>query len=93
MKNRPWSIWWDFTWEIDETGPSHIIVQTDHPDYQHVHYIYKFTMSECEDSAGHVDSWVENWFDRFRDDVTSGRHSIHKIMKSLGHRKKPRVIN
>lgn len=86
-QNRPWSVWWDFTWEIDETGPSHIIIQSDHPDYQHIHYIYRFPITECEDSAGHVDSWVEDWFNPFRDNLTSGRESIHTLMKTLGHKK------
>lgn len=86
-QNRPWSVWWDFTWEIDETGPSHVIIQSDHPDYAQVHYIYKFTVAECEDATGHVDHWIETWFNPFRDDVVSGRQSIHKLMKALGHKK------
>lgn len=87
MQNRPWTVWWDFTWEIDETGPSHVIVQTDHPDYQHVHYIYRFPLNEIEDVDGHIDGWIERWFNPFRDDIISGRHSIHKLMKALGYTK------
>jgi hypothetical protein len=85
--NRPWTIWWDFTWEIDETGPSHVIVQTDHPDYQYVRFIHHFPMSDIEDDAGCIDSWVETWFLPFRDDVVSGRKSIHDLMKNLGYKK------
>jgi hypothetical protein len=91
MKNRPWSVWWDFSWEIDETGPSHIIVQTDHPSYQHVHCIYRFPISECEDENGYIDHWVETWFHNFESDVLSGRRSIHQIMKELGYDKKDQV--
>jgi hypothetical protein len=87
MQNRPWGVWWDFTWEIDDTGPSHIIVQTDHPDYQHVHYIYRFPIAECEDENGHIDHWEETWYHQFESDVLSGRHSIHKIMSGLGYKK------
>jgi hypothetical protein len=86
-QNRPWSVWWDFSWEIDETGPSHIIVQTDHPQYLHTPYIYKFPISECEDDNGHVDKWVETWYHKFEKDVTSGVVSIHTLMKSLGFSK------
>ncbi len=81
MQNRPWGIWWDFSWELDETGPSHIIVQTDHPKYQNVDYIYRFAIQDCEDDSGYIDSWEENWFKPFRADVLSGRISINSIMK------------
>jgi hypothetical protein len=80
--NRPWSIWWNFTLES-----SHIIIQTDHPDYQDLHYIYKFTVAECEDGRGYIDNWVKTWFNKFRDDVMSGRKNIHTIMKDAGHEK------
>jgi hypothetical protein len=91
MKNRPWNVWWDTRWESDVMR--WIVVQTDHPDYQHVDYIYKFDISECVDGHGYIDAWVESWFNKFRDDVTSGRHSIHKIMRSLGYSKNSRLIN
>lgn len=84
-QNRPWSIWWDFRWEGDHI--THIVVQSDHPDYQHVDYIYRFPIAECEDEFGYVDGWVENWFTKFESDITSGRHSIHKIMRGLGYEK------
>jgi hypothetical protein len=81
MMNRPWSIWWDFRWEGDHIVS--IVVQTDHPKYTHVDYIYCFPIKECEDEFGYVDTWVENWFTKFRDDVMGGRQSLHKIIKSL----------
>lgn len=84
-QNRPWSVWWDFRWKDDDL--KWIVVQTDHPQYRHVDYIYRFNIEDCEDKNGHVDTWIETWFTKFEDDVTSGRHSIHKIMKAMGHEK------
>jgi hypothetical protein len=79
-QNRPWSVWWDFQWEGDNLD--NIVVQTNHPKYAHVDYIYQFPIAECTDKFGYVDAWVENWFKKFETDVTSGRLSLHDIMKA-----------
>ena len=84
QSNRPWRVWWDFRWEGDHI--THVVVQTDHPQYTHVDYIYRFDIRDCEDSQGHVDTWVETWYNKFESDVISGRHSIHKIMRAMGYR-------
>jgi hypothetical protein len=85
MRNRPWNIWRDFRWEQNDL--KWIVVQTDHPDYQHIDYIYRFAIEECTDSTGSVEYWVDTWFRQFNDDIASGRHSIHKLMKALGYEK------
>lgn len=84
-QNRPWRVWWDFRWEDNEI--KWVVVQTDHPQYQHVDYVYRFPIEECRDERGYIDSWEKNWFTKFENDITSGRHSIHKIMKAMGYEK------
>ena len=79
--NRPWGVWWDSVWEGDHI--THIVVQTDHPSYSKLDYIYKFPIKDCEDEFGYVDTWVEKCFRPFESDVISGRISIHKLIKEL----------
>ena len=83
-RNRPWSVWWDFRNEGDRV--THVVVQTNHPQYTHVDYIYRFPIAECANEFGHVDGWVQDWFAKFESDITSGRISIHKVMRKLGYK-------
>jgi hypothetical protein len=83
--SRTWDIWWDFEWEAGVLKG--ILVETSHPDYQHVPYLYRLPLCECQDSSGHVDEWETVWFEALRSDLLSGRTSIHTLMKSLGHQK------
>lgn len=80
-----WNIWWDFRHEGDHI--THVVIQTDHPQYRHVDYIHCLPIEECEDENGYVDTWVEKWFEPFRQDVVSGRVSLHTTMRLLGHTK------
>jgi hypothetical protein len=82
---QPWSIWWDF--RSDDGYVRWIVVQTDHPDYERIDYIYCLPIELCEDSKGQVDDWVKEWFRPFRDDLLNARKSIHTLMKQLGHTK------
>lgn len=76
---RPWSIWWDFRHDRDDM---YVVVQTSHPDYQHVDVIY-----ECEaDSEGEFYTFYEQ-FDDLVKQIYSGNISLHKWMKGLGHKK------
>jgi hypothetical protein len=83
--NRPWHVWWDFRWEDNDI--KWVVVQTNHPDYKHVDYIYRFTIDECADEEGYIDSWIETWFNKFSLDIKEGRVSIHEIMKKEGYEK------
>lgn len=76
--NRPWGIWWDF-------DNDHIKIQTNHPAYSHIDYIYKFPIKDFEDSHGFIDDKFDKWFNAFVDDVMSGRKSLHKIMKEINN--------
>jgi hypothetical protein len=89
MKNRPWDVWWDFRWAGEEL--KWIVIQSDHPNYNHVDYIHRLPISECEDRGGQIDDWVETWFTPFRHDLITGRVSIHALMKELGYEKLNRV--
>lgn len=82
MRNKPWEIYWSFFHQNND-GPTHIDVKTNHPDYDHVDFIYRFSISDC----GDIEDWVANWYNQFRDEVISGRNPIHLLMKSLGHKK------
>lgn len=81
-RNRPWHIWWDFRWEDHKL--KWVVVQTDHPRYDHVDYIYRFPIESCVDKNGRIDSWEKSWFLKFRDDLKSGRQNISEVMKSVG---------
>lgn len=59
------------------------IVQSDHPSYRHVDYMYEFE----PDQDGEF-YYFYDWFDKFRSDLYSGRISLHEEMKKLGHSKK-----
>lgn len=83
--NRPWHVWWDFRWQNNDI--KWVVIQTDHPYYKHVDYIYRFAIDECEDEKGCIDNWVETWFDKFSLDIIEGRVNIHEIMKSEGYEK------
>ena len=83
--NRPWGVWWDFRW--DGADLKWIVVQTDHPQYKHVDYVYRFDIKDCADEKGQIDKWIETWFDKFSLDITEGRVSIHEIMKKKGYEK------
>lgn len=82
-----WTIWWDTRWQNYEI--TDIVVQTDHPNYQHVDYMFRFPLNECTDENGNIDKWIEEWFDPFVNSVKTGQHSLHKVMLGLGYRKKP----
>lgn len=86
---QTWSIWWDFLWEEKEL--KYVIVETNHPRYRHLPYIFKFPISEClQDDT--IDNWERTWFRPFVDDIMSGRKSIHKIMKSLEKQKNQKTV-
>ena len=85
VQNRPWSIWWDFRWEGGNI--KYVVVQTDHPQYQHVDYIYRFPIDEICEKDGTVDGWVDGWFRPFVEDIYAGRESLHDTMKYAGHMK------
>ena len=79
-----WDIWWDFR---NENNQEWIVVQTNHPDYQHVDYITRYSVEDCTDENGHIDDWIENTFHVFRENIIQGRSSLHTIMKEFGHAK------
>lgn len=79
-----WTVWWDFVWTDKEI--THYVIQTDHPQYEHVDHIHKFKLSTFET---HDD--FEDWFAGFKSNIKSGRVSIHTLMKSLGYKKKEGV--
>jgi len=82
MYNRPFCIWWDF--RVDD-----VVVQTDHPQYSHVDYIFKMPFDSIQVN-GTIDHWDETYFKNFSLDIMSGRVSIHKIMREQGHVKSNR---
>lgn len=84
-QNRPWGIWWDFRWEGSDI--KWVVIQTDHPQYQHIDYIYRFPIEECKNEHGYIDEWEETWFNKFSLDIKEGRVNIHEIMKNEGHEK------
>lgn len=89
MKNRPWTIWWNFRWNKDHSDLEWVDVLTDHPDYTNIDYIYRFKIEDCLEGE-YIDKWETEWFYPFRDDYISGRESIHTLMKELGHKKDAR---
>jgi hypothetical protein len=89
---RPWGVWWDFRWNesVHDNRIKWVVIQTDHPDYLHVDYIHCLPVELCEDKSGHIDTWISNWFEPFREELESGKVSIHVLMKKLGYEKKKR---
>jgi hypothetical protein len=81
--NRPWEIWWDFRWH--EGAIQWVVVQTDHPKYKHVDFIYRFPIDELQGPDGAIDEWVDGWFNPFVSDIYAGRESLHEVMKYAGH--------
>ena len=82
---RPWSIWWSFKW--DDHDIRWITIRTDHPDYSYADYIYIIPIELCEDESGHIDKWIETWFNNFRDDYISNKKSFQELMTGLGFKK------
>ena len=79
--SQPWDIWWDFQWE--GTDLKWIVIQTNHPSYRDLDYLHRLPVSECANKDGHIDDWVDGWFQEFRDDLLSGRMSLHEYVKSV----------
>lgn len=52
-KTQPWSVWWDF--RSENCHLKWVVVQTDHPDYKDVDYIYRFPLESCTDETGTID--------------------------------------
>lgn len=82
LANGHWSVWWDFT--HDNPDGMHVIVQSNHPDYDHVYAVYDFPVDSIAKN-GYIDSWIEEWFNPFQADVESGRIVWHDLMRELGH--------
>lgn len=83
--NQPWNIWWNFRRVDDKI--LWVVVQTDHPKYTHIDYIYRFPIDDLRSTNGAIDEWVDSWFNPFQSDIKSGRKSLHKIMKSASYSK------
>lgn len=49
-QNRPWSIWWNFRREGDNL--KWVVIQTDHPQYDHVDYMMRFPIEDCKCEDG-----------------------------------------
>ena len=76
MSKDVWDIWWDFRGDC-------IVIQTNHPNYMHIDVILEVTCMIKEE----FDEF-EDWFNATHSDIKSGRISIHKWMKELGHARK-----
>lgn len=75
MKNRPWSIWYDFIWDKDAIVG--LVIETDLPGHDGL--LHKYSILDVIDEDGFIDSWTENEFQQIRDDLKSGRVSINKV--------------